>query len=229
MIVSGEPVKSELLAQQPGQKLFDKMASSPEALAEEALALPAPWPTRVRCRWCATCRASTRWATRTSSSRATWSRAWPRTSRRRSSAWTRCEAVDQEEVRRRHGAGARDLHQPDVHARKPGAAPHLHGRARGVQDPGRAGRHAQARDQVGGRDRRRHHGRRHLDELPERRHPRQDARDEAGGAGPRHRHHQEELRSRRSRRASSSRTSTTSAWRCCRPRWTTTTSRTPTW
>ena len=38
MIVSGEPVNSDLLAQQPGQKLFDKMASSPEALAEEALA-----------------------------------------------------------------------------------------------------------------------------------------------------------------------------------------------
>src|SRR6476620_9365473 len=38
MIVSGEPVKSELLAQQPGQKLFDKMASSPETLAEEAMA-----------------------------------------------------------------------------------------------------------------------------------------------------------------------------------------------
>lgn len=38
MIVSGEPVKSEMLAQIPGQKLFDKMASSPEALAEEALA-----------------------------------------------------------------------------------------------------------------------------------------------------------------------------------------------
>ncbi|MES2786928.1 MAG: 3-hydroxyacyl-CoA dehydrogenase NAD-binding domain-containing protein [Pseudomonadota bacterium] len=38
MIVSGEPVKSEMLAQLPGQKLFDKMASSPEALAEEALA-----------------------------------------------------------------------------------------------------------------------------------------------------------------------------------------------
>jgi 3-hydroxyacyl-CoA dehydrogenase len=38
MIVSGEPVKTDLLAQQPGQKLFDKMASSPEALAEEALA-----------------------------------------------------------------------------------------------------------------------------------------------------------------------------------------------
>jgi len=38
MIVSGEPVKSELLAQIPGQKLFDRMAASPESLAEEALA-----------------------------------------------------------------------------------------------------------------------------------------------------------------------------------------------
>ncbi|WHZ11691.1 MAG: 3-hydroxyacyl-CoA dehydrogenase [Burkholderiaceae bacterium] len=38
MIVSGEPVKSEQLAALPGQKLFDKMASSPEALPEEALA-----------------------------------------------------------------------------------------------------------------------------------------------------------------------------------------------
>jgi 3-hydroxyacyl-CoA dehydrogenase len=38
MIVSGEAVKSEMLAQIPGQKLFDKMVSSPESLAEEALA-----------------------------------------------------------------------------------------------------------------------------------------------------------------------------------------------
>ncbi|MEY2617411.1 MAG: hypothetical protein RL522_413 [Pseudomonadota bacterium] len=38
MIVSGEPVKSELLAQLPGQKLFDKMAASAESLADEALA-----------------------------------------------------------------------------------------------------------------------------------------------------------------------------------------------
>ncbi len=38
MIVSGEPVKSELLAQIPGQKLFDKMAASAEALPAEALA-----------------------------------------------------------------------------------------------------------------------------------------------------------------------------------------------
>ena len=38
MIVSGEAVKSELLAQIQGQKLFDRMASSAETLAEEALA-----------------------------------------------------------------------------------------------------------------------------------------------------------------------------------------------
>ncbi|MFM9878891.1 MAG: 3-hydroxyacyl-CoA dehydrogenase NAD-binding domain-containing protein, partial [Burkholderiaceae bacterium] len=38
MIVSGEPVKSELLAMAPGQKLFDKMAASAESLAAEALA-----------------------------------------------------------------------------------------------------------------------------------------------------------------------------------------------
>jgi 3-hydroxyacyl-CoA dehydrogenase len=39
MIVSGEPIKSEMLAQLPGQKLFDKMAASAELLAEEALAM----------------------------------------------------------------------------------------------------------------------------------------------------------------------------------------------
>ena len=38
MIVSGEPVKSELLVQIPGQKLFDKMASSAASLADEAFA-----------------------------------------------------------------------------------------------------------------------------------------------------------------------------------------------
>ena len=38
MIVSGEPVKSDLLAKIPGQKLFDKMAESAESLADEALA-----------------------------------------------------------------------------------------------------------------------------------------------------------------------------------------------
>ena len=38
MIVSGEAVNSELLAQQPGQKLFDRMAASTESVLEEAIA-----------------------------------------------------------------------------------------------------------------------------------------------------------------------------------------------
>ena len=38
MIVSGDPVKSELLAMLPGQRLFDKMAASAESLEQEALA-----------------------------------------------------------------------------------------------------------------------------------------------------------------------------------------------
>ena len=37
MIVSGEPIKSEMLAMLPGQKLFDKMSASAESLADEAL------------------------------------------------------------------------------------------------------------------------------------------------------------------------------------------------
>ncbi|QKO21728.1 3-hydroxyacyl-CoA dehydrogenase NAD-binding domain-containing protein [Rhodoferax sp. BAB1] len=39
MIVSGEPVPSEMLAQVPGQKLFDKLAKSNESLMDEAIAL----------------------------------------------------------------------------------------------------------------------------------------------------------------------------------------------
>ncbi|MFM6991229.1 MAG: enoyl-CoA hydratase/isomerase family protein, partial [Rhodoferax sp.] len=38
MMVSGEPVKSEMLAMLPGQKLFDKMAKSAETVVEEAMA-----------------------------------------------------------------------------------------------------------------------------------------------------------------------------------------------
>jgi 3-hydroxyacyl-CoA dehydrogenase len=39
MIVSGEPVKSEMLAMLPGQKLIDAMAKSGESLMDEAMAL----------------------------------------------------------------------------------------------------------------------------------------------------------------------------------------------
>jgi len=39
MIVSGEAIAAEMLAQLPGQKLFDKISASAESLVEEALAL----------------------------------------------------------------------------------------------------------------------------------------------------------------------------------------------
>ncbi len=38
MVVSGEAIKSEMLAMLPGQKLFDRLSKSAESLAEEALA-----------------------------------------------------------------------------------------------------------------------------------------------------------------------------------------------
>ncbi len=38
MIVSGEAIKSDLIASVPGQKLFDKLSASPESLMEETLA-----------------------------------------------------------------------------------------------------------------------------------------------------------------------------------------------
>ena len=73
MIVSGEPVKSELLAKQPGQKLFDKMrrrrrwsrrrSPSPRERRRRAAAAAGARPAR----------SSTRTPTPTSSSRATWS------------------------------------------------------------------------------------------------------------------------------------------------------------
>jgi 3-hydroxyacyl-CoA dehydrogenase len=58
MIVSGEPVKSEMLAMLPGQKLFDKMAASADSLADEALAFarsmadvrPLPLVRDLKCR-----------------------------------------------------------------------------------------------------------------------------------------------------------------------------------
>ena len=51
MIVSGEPVKSELLAKQPGQKLFDKIVEG-DVVDAGASRSRARRPTRGRCRSC---------------------------------------------------------------------------------------------------------------------------------------------------------------------------------
>jgi 3-hydroxyacyl-CoA dehydrogenase len=52
MIVSGEPVKSELLAAVPGQKLFEKIVDGD--LLAGALAFAPRWPICARCRACGT-------------------------------------------------------------------------------------------------------------------------------------------------------------------------------
>ncbi len=54
MIVSGEPVKSELLAALPGQRLFDRLVEGD--LLPPRWLLPAKSPISGRCRWCASCR-----------------------------------------------------------------------------------------------------------------------------------------------------------------------------
>ena len=142
-----------------GQERDAGAAARPEAvrqagrigrvLLDEALAFAKSVAAcRARCRWCATCHASTRRATPTSSSRATWSRAWRRTSRRRSSASTP-SSRDQDEVRRRPGATSASIFTAlMLTPESQGAAPPVLRRARRLQDPRRAGRHAEARHQV---------------------------------------------------------------------------------
>jgi 3-hydroxyacyl-CoA dehydrogenase len=159
MIVSGEPVKSELLA-----------SCRPEAVRQDgssATCRRGAWPCQVGGR-CATAAAGARpegqapaRPTPTSSSRATWSRdgknfpAPP-------SAWTASRGHVKREFRRRHGLRARDLHRPDVHARVQGAAPCLLGRAcRQSKIPDVPDDTPKRNIAVGGRHRRRHHGRRH--------------------------------------------------------------------
>ena len=142
MIVSGEPVKSELLAQQPGQKLFDKMASSPESLAEEALAFarsvadarPLPLVRNLPSKH------------PLGDAYFQFARNMVKGMAKNFPAPVKCVDAVEASTKKKFDDGmalrARDLHQPDVHAGEPGAAPPVHGRARGLQDPGRAGRHA---------------------------------------------------------------------------------------
>ena len=69
-----------------------------------------------------------------------------------------------------------------------------------MEDRRRSGRYADFADQEGRRHRRRHDGRRHLDEFPQRRHPGDDRRNRAGRARPRRRHHPPQLRQYRQER-----------------------------
>ena len=103
----------------------------------------------------------------------------------------------QSAVRRGHGEGARDFQRAGRHHPVQGAALRLFRRAAGGEGRRHPRRHGRPEDRQGRRDRRRHHGRRHLDEFPERRHSRDDRRDLEGGARPRRLDHAPQLREHR--------------------------------
>jgi 3-hydroxyacyl-CoA dehydrogenase len=86
MIVSGEPVKSEMLAKLPGQKLFDKMVEGESLPAAIAFAQASGRRAAAAARAQLVKVDRTPMPTPTSSSRATRWRDGARTSRRRSSA-----------------------------------------------------------------------------------------------------------------------------------------------
>ena len=98
----------------------------------------------------------------------------------------------------RRGQGrAPAVHGADERRAVAGAAIFLLRRAPGGQDRRPSRRHQAARRQQGRGDRRRDHGRRHFDELPQCRNPGDHRRDEPGGARPRHRRDAQELRGQR--------------------------------
>ena len=82
MIVSGEPVKSELLAKQPGQKLFDEIVDGDAGRGGDRLR-PREGRRAAAAAGARPARSTIATPTPTSSSRATPSARWPRTSRRR--------------------------------------------------------------------------------------------------------------------------------------------------
>ena len=95
-------------------------------------------------------------------------------------------------------------------------APPLLRRARGRARSRRRQGHADAGGQARGRDRRGHHGRRHRDELRERRHSGAPEGGRRRGAPARPRDHPQELRVARSPRAGSRRTRSSGRWRSSR-------------
>ena len=88
---------------------------------------------------------------------------------------------------------ARPVHEARGRRSVEGAAPHLLCRARGREGAGHRQGRAPARDQARGGDRRRHDGRRHLDELRQCRHSGDDHREQRGRAQARHGDDREEL------------------------------------
>ena len=149
MIVSGEPVKSELLAALPGQKLFDKIVDG-DLLAGAIAFAQRSGRRSARCRGCATCTLTHPNA----DAYFQFARNTVKAMAQNFPAPARCvdcveQAPTKRRLRRRHGLRARGLHRADDDARVQGAAPCLLRRARRQQDPRRARRHAAAQDRQG--------------------------------------------------------------------------------
>jgi hypothetical protein len=199
MIVSGEPIKSEMLAMLPGQKLFDKMAASAEALPAEALALAKEMAAKhadgsalpqVRNLPCKHPLGDAYFQ---------FARNMVKGMSKNFPAPAKCVDAVEAATTKKFADGMafeREIFINLMWTPECRSLRHLFtGRTCSQQDPRCAGRHAKARNRGSGGHWCGHHGRWHRHELPECRHPREDARDEAGGAGPGYRHHSQELRS----------------------------------
>ena len=97
------------------------------------------------------------------------------------------EVLLQEALRGRRHRRAQAVHGADERHAGEGPAIFLLRRAQGREDRGPSRGHAAAPDPEGRRDRRRHDGRRHFDELPVGGHSRDHLRDGPGSARPRRR------------------------------------------
>ena len=115
--------------------------------------------------------------------------------RRSGSQHPRRRILLQEALRGRRHRRAQAVHGADERHAGEGAAIFLLRRAQGGEDREPSRRHPAAPDPEGRRDRRRHDGRRHFDELPVGGHSRHHLRDEPGSARPRVGRDAQELRS----------------------------------
>jgi 3-hydroxyacyl-CoA dehydrogenase len=198
MIVSGEPVKSEMLAMLPGQKLFDKMATSAEALPAEALALALEMAAKhadgsslplVRNLPCKHPLGDAYFQ---------FARNMVKGMSKNFPAPAKCvDAVEAATTKKFDDGMAYErelfinlMWTPECRRCATPSPPNV----RPARSP-TCRKTRRSAHRGGGGHRRRHHGRRHQHELPERRHSGEDAGDEAGGAGPGRRHHPQELRS----------------------------------
>ena len=221
MIVSGEPVKSELLAMAPGQKLFDKMIDGDLLAGAVAFATevaekhskdksPLPLVRNLK----VTHPNADAYLQFTRNTVGAMSRNFP--------APLQCVEAVAASLKLPFDAGMRKEREIFISLMmtpESKALRHAFFAERAASKiPDVPADTTAARREEGCHDRRRHDGWRHCDELPERWSFRRDARDEAGRARQRRRDDPQELRVAGQARQAQGRTSTSSAWPCSRRR-----------